>query len=62
MTEVADWVEDLEPVSRWVSLRCWLFHWCRHRFGEDSGVGVRYCPRCRLTLRVSWDIQESADD
>lgn len=58
MSEAAEWVEDLEPVSRWTSLRCWLLHWFLHRSAEDDGVTVRFCPRCRLTLSVSYYAKE----
>lgn len=50
---------EVEPVRWWFTLRCWLLHWHRHTFEWDSEppvwVGVRYCLKCRLVVRVLSD-------
>lgn len=54
MNEIAEsaFGGDLEPVSPWVTFRCWVLHWWLHRRETDTGTTVRYCPRCRLVVSV----------
>lgn len=48
---------EIEPVRWWFVMRCWLLHFWRHTFEWDekdgeAWVGVRYCPKCHLVVRV----------